>query len=146
MVATHKPASLNASLLLARKGEAVPAIAATSHNNPNLAWGGAAHPNDYRPQPYPSHPKNRTKLPSAIAPARLRPRSFLGEGGPNPYMDQNIDEVTLTLRVRDETYLRLKYLAQKSGRSTHQILGDALSSYLVRQGIPQSQKLVVKHE
>ena len=144
--AAVKPtARLDASLLLARKGEAAPAVAATQHNNPGLAWGAPAHPGDFQPQHTPQQP---------VVQARLRPESFFsGHGGRSTAqlhararMSPERDPVALTMRVEDETYLRLKYLAQSTGRSTQQVLSEALDDHLVHSGVPHSRKLMVKPE
>lgn len=179
MATITKPvAKLDGSLLLARKGEAMPAVAANQHNNPGLAWGAPAHPHDFQAQDLRAQESRnrdcREHAPSEKAhtqhdtkpimahinahgpngSARLRPDSFFtahGRGAqPAPQrgrqtrvsMDQ--DAVALTLRVEDETYLRLKYLAQATGRSTQQVLSDALDRHLTDNGVPRSQRLVVK--
>jgi len=148
-------ARLDSSLLLARKGEAAPSVAATQHNNPGLAWGAPAHPADYQPQVAPPQPLSSAPTASSqqpIASARLRPDSFHGFAGhgrsvPTPRVrvpqHQPRDPVALTLRVEDEMYLRLKYLAQHTGRSTQQVLAEALDGHLTDQGVPRSRKLVI---
>jgi len=175
MTTSVKPARLDASLLLARKGEAMPAVAATSHNNPGLAWGAPAHPEDFsihvqthtqpqsQPQPHPQ-PKAEAKVEpiKVAATARLRPDTrprsdarlspdsfFSGRHRTAPVrtnIAHNSDLVALTMRVEDETYLRLKYLAQQSGYSPQQVLNDALDMHLVREGVPKSRRLLVKPE
>lgn len=170
MTVSLKPARLNASLLLARKGEAMPAVAATSQNNPGLAWGGAAHPEDVTVQPQPNptpqskvvatarmrpeqlpHPESRPEQRPEHRPrsdARLSPDSFFsGRNRNEPRkvpVAHNSDLVALTMRIEDETYLRLKYLAQQSGRSAMHVLNDALDTHLSRAGVPKSRKLIVK--
>jgi len=164
MTTTNKPAAkLDGSLLLARKGEAMPAVAATQHNNPALAWGAPAHPGDFQPtgdvETEPRHAANPPAAavvahPATISQARLRPDSFFAAHGRGTHpvkgrvvrAAQDRDPVALTMRVEDETYLRLKYLAQNTGRSTQQVLGDALERHLSVSGVPQSRKLVVKPE
>jgi|GEM_PF-1995952 len=149
---TSRPvARLDASLLLARKGEAMPAIAATQHNNPGLAWGAQPHPHDFQPQqtsPQPAQPAQSAPRPQSVATARLRSDSFAPTRAvkPNarPVPQNHVDDVALTLRIEDETYLRLKYLAQKTGMSTRKILNEALTFHLVRKGVPRSQKMVLK--
>ena len=151
---TKPLARLDASLLLARKGEASPAVAATQHNNPGLAWGAPVHPGDFQPQmSTQAHQQATQPDPQPVAKARLRPDSFFsahGRGSANPYAKprtratQDRDPVALTMRVEDETYLRLKYLAQRTGRSTQQVLAEALDVHLVHSGVPHSRKLVVK--
>ena len=159
MTVSLKPASLNASLLLARKGEAMPAVAATSQNNPGLAWGAPAHPGDViqtEQRSTPPQPPNQ----KVVATARLRPEQRTRSDarlGPDQFFSgrtqnqprkvpvaHNADLMALTMRIEDETYLRLKYLAQQSGRSVMHILNDALSSHLSRSGVPKSRKLIVK--
>lgn len=168
---TVKPVGrLDASMLFARKGEAAPAMAATTQNNPGLAWGMPAEPADlhhaqahsHTPQE-PSHvaqPQtgvpHRQLAPSPstkpTASARLRPESFLSPHGRGGFTGRprkssvEPDAVTLTVRMEDETYLRLKYLAQSLGRSTQQILGEALDKHLSHEGVPQKRKLVVRPE
>lgn len=145
--ATPKPiARLDASLLVARKGEAAPSVAATQHNNPGLAWGAPAHPHDFKPETQ-QHP-----VAQPAAKARLRPDSFF-RGATSAHANtratritQDRDPVALTLRVEDETYLRLKYLAQRTGRSTQEVLTEALSEHLVQSGVPKSRKLMVTPE
>ena len=147
---SHPPsrpvARLDASLLLARKGEAMPAIAATQHNNPGLAWGAQPHPQDFQSQ-QPPQPVARAKT---IATARLRTDSFTAtrsvKSSARPGPQSHMDDVALTLRIEDETYLRLKYLAQKTGMSTRKILNEALAFHLVRKGVPRSRKMVLKPE
>ncbi|HEY9080867.1 hypothetical protein [Magnetovibrio sp.] len=174
MATSIKPVSrpvarLDASLILARKGEAMPAVAATQHNNPALAWGAQPHPQDFQPQhhhqtqlhpvahanpqpnlqahPQPQHQVQRIK---PVATARLRSDSFVGmrtpSTGTRPCSQPQSDDVALTLRIEDEMYLRLKYLAQKSGLSTRKILNDALAFHLVRKGVPRARKMVLKPE
>lgn len=172
---TVKPlARLDASLVLARKGEASPAVAATQHNNPGLAWGAPAHPEDFQPHGQPhGQPLAGVRQPSATAhfptaqahppqthakqhvhaqasqhvhaQARLRPDSFFAANLHTRTVPDR-DPVALTLRVEDETYLRLKYLAQHSGRSTQQVLAEALDVHLTHSGVPRSRKMVVKSE
>lgn len=147
-------ASLDASLLLARKGEASPAIVATQHNNPGLAWGAAPHPEDFQsvPQPMQHQPAQvapaqaqASHPPQPRAQARLRPDSLFARprstrsGAPT-------EAVTVALRLEDAMYLRLKYLAQASGMSTQAILNEALGLHLIRKGVPQSRKIVIKTE
>lgn len=165
MTTSVKPARLDASLLLARKGEAMPAVAATSHNNPALAWGAPAHPEDFNTPVQPQPPKRaepKIEHIKVVASARLRadarPRSdarlspdsfFTGRHRTVPAkanIAHNSDLVALTMRVEDETYLRLKYLAQQYGYSPQQVLNDALDRHLVREGVPKSRKLLVKPE
>ncbi len=180
---------LDASLLLARKGEAAPSVAATQHNNPGLAWGAPAHPEDFQHQPnahapngaHPGvhqaasltsigQPASSSVAPQPVAKARLRPDSFFSAHGRNlspahantsqaniaqantsrsrsvAETAQERDPVALTMRVEDDTYLRLKYLAQRSGLSTQEVLNEALNHHLVQSGVPQSRRLVVKPE
>lgn len=155
-------ARLDASLLLARKGEASPAVASTQHNNPGLAWGEPAHPGDFQPQSLiHAHPPVQPPQPYAgnpgatkpIVMARLRPDSFFAAHGRGAVSmnartrpNQDRDAVALTLRVEDETYLRMKYLAQHTGRSTQQVLAEALDNHLVHSGVPHSRKLIVQSE
>lgn len=174
---TVKPVGrLDASMLFARKGEAAPAMAATTQNNPGLAWGAPAVPADlhhaqamerapsHHPQPSQNHAAASltgaveapapVKTPSAkpTASARLRPESFLSTHGRGGFAARSRkspverDPVALTVRMEDDTYLRLKYLAQSLGRSTQQILGEALDKHLSHEGVPQTRKLVVKPE
>jgi len=153
---TRPVARLDASLLLARKGEAMPAIAATQHNNPGLAWGAQPHPQDFQSQhhqpqhhqtPPVAHPSPR---PQTVSTARLRMENFVGarpfKTNARPDPQNHVDDVALTLRIEDETYLRLKYLAQKTGMSTRKILNEALTFHLVRKGVPRSRKMVLKPE
>lgn len=165
MTTSMKPARLDGSLLLARKGEAMPAVAATSHNNPGLAWGAPAHPQDISIQPktdVQSAPKpDPTRV---VATARLRPEqrpeqrqrpdkrlsadSFFSGRNRMEHrkapVAHNSDLVALTLRVEDDTYLRLKYLAQQSGHSPQHVLTAALDNHLSLSGVPKSRKLFVK--
>jgi len=158
---TRPVARLDASLLLARKGEAMPAIAATQHNNPGLAWGAQPHPQDFQPQHHqPQHhqPQHHQTQPTAqpaprpqtVATARLRTETFVGarpfKTNARPGPQSQVDDVALTLRIEDETYLRLKYLAQKTGLSTRKILNEALTFHLVRKGVPRTRKMVLKPE
>ena len=153
-------ARLDASLLLARKGEASPAVAATQHNNPGLAWGAPVHPGDFTPHlqeaPHVAAPQPAADAASGpVVTARLRPDSFftahsrsVSKTPKTPWKRpaQDREPVALTMRVADETYLRLKYLAQSKGRSTQQVLADALDDHLVQNGVIFSRKLVVKPE
>jgi len=148
---TRPAARLDASLLLARKGEAMPAIAATQHNNPGLAWGAQPHPQDFQPQhPQPQQVAQPAPRPQTVATARLRTDTFVGarpfKTTARPAPQSHVDDVALTLRIEDETYLRLKYLAQKTGMSTRKILNEALTFHLVRKGVPRSRKMVLKPE
>ena len=54
------------------------------------------------------------------------------------------DPVALTLRVEDNTYLRLTYLAQATGKSIQQVLNAALEGHLIENGVPVTRKLVVR--
>lgn len=159
MATSTKPAArLDSSLLLARKGEAQPAIHATSQNNPGLAWGGDLHPEDFQPQiqtqkPVQQHPQPqpaqlRTQpvaqpvtKPTPRVNALLRPDSFLGA---HTKKRTGVEQVAMTLRVDDDTYLRLKYLAQNTGRSTQHVLNEAINAHLNHEGLPRTRKLVVK--
>jgi len=153
---TRPVARLDASLLLARKGEAMPAIAATQHNNPDLAWGAQLHPQDFQSQHHqPQHHQPQpvaqpAPRPQTVATARLRTETFVGarpfKTNARPGPQSHVDDVALTLRIEDETYLRLKYLAQKTGMSTRKILNEALTLHLVRKGVPRSRKMVLKPE
>lgn len=139
-------ARLDGSLLLARKGEASPAVAATQHNNPGLAWEASVHPVDFQPQAMiPVQASGKTSIS-----ARLRPSSFFAARGrgampfnPKTRINQEREPVALTVRVEDETYLRLKYVAQCTGQSPQQVLAEALDDHLARGGVPKSRKLVV---
>ncbi|MFC1673868.1 hypothetical protein ACFL12_06940 [Pseudomonadota bacterium] len=177
MATSTKPAArLDSSLLLARKGEAQPAIHATSQNNPGLAWGGELHPEDFQaqiqtqhavqPQPKPQQQPAQLHVqpvakpvaqsvtkpvakpvakPTSRANARLRPDSFLGaHTKKRPGTSLGVEQVAMTLRVDDETYLRLKYLAQNSGHSTQHVLNEAINAHLGREGLPRTRKLMVK--
>lgn len=150
-VSSKPVARLDGSLLLARKGEASPAVAATQHNNPGLAWGAPVHSGDFQPQAMiPVQASGKTNIS-----ARLRPSSFFAAHGRaampfNPKTranqeraNQEREPVALTVRVEDETYLRLKYLAQCTGRSLQQVLTEALDDHLARGGVPRSHKLVI---
>ena len=156
---TRPVARLDASLLLARKGEALPAIAATQHNNPGLVWGAQPHPEDFQPHAFqPQHntvqasrPQQPTLRAQPAATARLRKGAALFGGRTsktpirqNPH--SQMEEVVLSLRLEDKAYLRLKYLAQKSGLSTQKILREALSFHLVRKGVPRSRKISLNTE
>jgi len=153
---TRPVARLDASLLLARKGEAMPAIAATQHNNPDLAWGAQPHPQDFQSQHHqPQHHQPQpvaqpAPRPQTVATARLRTETFVGarpfKTNARPGPQSHVDDVALTLRIEDETYLRLKYLAQKTGLSTRKILNEALTFHLVRKGVPRSRKMFLKPE
>jgi len=140
-------ASLDASLLFARKGEAAPSVAATQHNNPALAWGGAAHPEDFRSPHQPA--ATPQPQPQSRATARLRADSFVAARQSTTARKTKLsptasDAVILSLVLEDEAYLRLKYLAQKSGVSTQKVLREALGSHLVHQGVPRTQKMNIK--
>ncbi|MCR4376843.1 MAG: hypothetical protein NUV50_01970 [Rhodospirillales bacterium] len=150
-----KPAArLDGSLLLARKGEASPAVAATPHNNPGLAWGASVHPGDFQPQAQPQAMSPVQTSGKASISARLRPSSFFAAHGraavpfnnPKTRAAQEREPVALTVRVEDETYLRLKYLAQCTGQSPQQVLTEALDDHLVRGGVPKSRKLTICSE
>jgi len=141
-------ARLDASLLLARKGEATPAVAATQHNNPALAWGAAPHPEDFKTsvQQAPVSPR-----PKPVATARLRADSFLakrvakGKKRAGEAVAHE-DDVTLMLRLEEEAYLRLKYLAQTTGLSTQNVLKEALRGHLLRKGVSRSKKIVIQYK
>jgi len=152
--ATRPVARLDASLLLARKGEAMPTIAATRHNNPGLIWGAQPHPEDFQPQHTRPHqvpqPPTTPRI-NPVATARLRSGEAFFAGRATKASTRNathshLDDVALSLRLEDETYLRLKYLAQKSGLSTQKILNEAVAFHLVRKGVPRSRKIVLKPE
>lgn len=126
---TYKPqskpvAQLDASLL-ARKGEAVPSVRETVHNNPSLAWQST-------PQ---EKPKTRPTL-------RLNPRSFATEE--HDRQNTKGDVVAMTLKIEDESYLRLKYQSQVSGRSSQDLIRTALEFYLNSAGVPQGANWVLK--
>lgn len=143
-------ARLDGSLLLARKGEASPAVAATQYNNPGLAWGASVHPGDFQPQAQHQAMSPVQASGKASISARLRPSSFFAAHGraavpfnPKTRAAQEREPVALTVRVEDETYLRLKYLAQCTGQSPQQVLTEALDDHLVRGGVPKSRKLMI---
>jgi hypothetical protein len=117
-----KVARLDGSLLLARKGEAIPAITATAHNNPDLAWAEQT----LRPD------NDQTDI-----------LPLQGEGAFGSQRAQS-DLVNLTLSIEDALYLRLKYLAQNCERSIGQVLSDAVERHLLRQGVSKSLRLAVK--
>lgn len=151
--ATKPVGRLDASMLLARKGEAQPAVRATTQNNPGLAWGvhtpaaDAHHPS--QPQPRAVHtqpPVSQGHRPTASA--RLRADSFMGQGQQAHSLGRSVshdrDPVALTLRVEDNTYLRLAYLAQAMGTSVQKVLASALEHHLTEHGLPVTRKLVVR--
>lgn len=136
---TKPAARLDASLLLARKGEASPAIVATQHNNPGLAWGEARHPEDFQgPQSHgtPSKPvpnmtaRLRTESLFARQKKRMRPASY-PQG----------ESVLINLHLQDDTYLRLKYLSQKMPATIQNIITNALRDYLERNGVPKTRNI-----
>jgi len=129
MSTASKAARLSGSLLLARKGEATPAISRTIQNNPGLAWGGPKHPDDFQAEIHDLHPS----LSQENKP-RLEPQESVS------------DTVDLTVRIDDEFYLRLKYLAQMTERNVQHVLHDALERHFRRQGVLKTLKLAVKPE
>lgn len=127
------PAKLDASLL-ARKGEAVPAVAATVHNNPSLAWDMTAAPKRA------SHSRNRSRLgPHSFAKAFANEKSF------QPSRQQTkADAVAMIFKIEDQTYLRLKYQSQMSGQSSQDLIRMALEFYLNAAGVPQGSNWLIK--
>lgn len=121
MSAPRKVASLNASLLFARKGEAVPAMKQTIQNNPGVAWGEPRDVDDMieHQQPH-QEPRQQTA----------------------PRENQMTSSLSVTLD--EDLFLRLKYLAQQSQGNMHNILNDALERHLSRNGVFKALKLAVK--
>jgi len=116
-----KVASLDGSLLLARKGEAIPALTTTVHNNPGLAWAKSQHSDRGQADIDPLHPDFSSA----------------------PQRDQT-ELVNLSLSIEDGLYLRLKYLAQNCERTIGHVLSDALERHLMRQGVSKALQLAVK--
>lgn len=163
---------LDASMLLARKGEAQPAVAATTQNNPSLAWGVYTPPVDAHHPATATAAASKASEPQARPPqaaqfghghkptasaARLRPDSFVPPRSSNGVKvsaqsrsldrmaaNEDRDPVALTMRVEDNTYLRLTYLAQTSGKTVQQVLNAALEGHLIENGLPVTRKLVVR--
>ncbi|MDH5772959.1 MAG: hypothetical protein OEY84_07475 [Rhodospirillaceae bacterium] len=154
---TKPAASLSASLL-ARKGEAVPAVAATLYNNPSLAWGGDvgdgtnsnhhAKRIDTTPAPAVVAQKVAVKQHSIIK-KYLKPLPRKGDSEKTPSISksnvrQKGDSVALILNIEEENYMRLKYKAQISGKSSQEIVRKAIERYLDDEGMPHGHGWTVK--
>jgi len=154
---TKPVASLSASLL-ARKGEAMPAVAATLYNNPSLAWG-----DDVDAKNYSHHAKriDATPAPSVVtqqingAPhslvkkylKRLPHKSSVEKPVSISKKNNNRqkgDSVALILNIEDENYMRLKYMAQTSGKTSQEIVRKAIERYLDEEGAPRGHGWTVK--
>ena len=154
---TKPAASLSASLL-ARKGEAMPAVAATLYNNPSLAWesdaGDGVNSNhhakriDTTPAPAVVAQKVAVKQHSIIK-KYLKPLPRKGDSEKTPSISksnvrQKGDSVALILNIEEENYMRLKYKAQISGKSSQEIVRKAIERYLDDEGIPHGHGWTVK--
>lgn len=114
MSAPRKVALLDASLLFARKGEAIPAMKQTIQNNPGLAWGEDRLDDDVLEEPKKQQPF-KAGLTS-----------------------------TLSVALDEDLFLRLKYMAQQSHGNMHGILTEALERHLSRNGVFKALKLAIK--
>ena len=154
---TKPAASLSASLL-ARKGEAIPAVAATLYNNPSLAWGSDttdgmnsghhAKRIDTTPAPTVVTQKATGKQHSIIK-KYLKPLPRRGDNEKTPSISKNGirqkgDSVALILNIEEENYMRLKYKAQISGKSSQEIVRRAIERYLDDEGTPRGNGWAIK--
>jgi len=155
---TKPAASLSASLL-ARKGEAIPAVAATLYNNPGLAWGDDTSSGGVKPA---HHAKriDATPAPTVVAQHAngkqhslikkyLKPLPRKSDNEKTPSISKNAtrqkgDSVALILNIEEENYMRLKYKAQISGKSSQEIVRKAIERYLDEEGVPRGSGWVVK--
>ncbi len=160
-----KPAaSLDASML-ARKGEAQPAIVATVFNNPALAWERAneALHTTLRPltqtEPRPANrPATESRADGALTSKRL---SLAGhaksEAANKPAIKPDVkpaakaesktqkgDAVAMIFKMDEAAYLRLKYQAQMDGRSSQELIRAALDHYLDEVGAPKESRWRVR--
>ena len=145
-------ASLSASLL-ARKGEAMPAVAATIYNNPSLAWGEPIQKDEsinhhakridtsHAPSVFTSGSANE-KLQQIKKHLKLSPK----QTKENTKVERRakIDSVALILNIEDENYMRLKYHAQISGKTSQEIIRRAIEEYLDQAGTPTGPEWVIK--
>ena len=98
-----KPAASLSSSLLARKGEAMPAVAATIHNNPGLAWGEHRHADEKEIRR--TKRVDTTRAPSVLT-ARKHTTKVSVKKTPTK---QKGDSIALIFNIEDEHYMRLKY-------------------------------------
>ena len=124
MSVPRKVASLDASLLFAKKGEAVPAMKQTIQNNPSVAWGAPRDVDDM------------------IEHQQPRQNSRQQSQQPSPREGQMTSSLSVTLD--EDLFLRLKYLAQQNQGNMHNILNEALERHLSRNGVFKALKLAVK--
>ena len=136
--ANIKPAASLSSSLLARKGEAMPAVAATIYNNPGLAWGGHRHADEKEIR----HTKrvDTTRAPSVLT-ARKHTTKVSVKKTP---AKQKGDSIALIFNIEDEHYMRLKYQAQVSGKTSKELIRKAIEYYLDAKGTPTGPTWMVK--
>ena len=154
---TKPAASLSASLL-ARKGEAIPAVAATLYNNPSLAWGGDVsdginsnnHAKRIDTTPAPALVTQKaTPRQHSLVKKYLKPLPRKGDNEKTPSISkksvkQKGDLVALILNIEEENYMRLKYKAQISGKSSQEIVRKAIERYLDDEGTPRGHGWAIK--
>jgi len=131
MSISSKPASLDGSLLFARKGEAIPAITANQHNNPGYAWGESLHPDDFQAEIYPLHPEQRD------AEKNETQRHELND-------NQTSNHVDMTLKMDLDLLLRIQYVAQNSNKRVQNVIHEAIDKHLNTNGVLGHHKLSVR--
>ncbi len=144
--ANIKPVASLSSALLARKGEAIPAVAATIYNNPGLAWD-EQHLSDKKTI---HHAKrvDTTVAPSTLG-LRTQSASKKSHGTVKNVLKktpakQKGDSIALIFNIEDEHYMRLKYQAQVSGKTSKELIRHAIEQYLDAEGTPSGPSWMIK--
>lgn len=144
-----KPVASLSSTLLARKGEAVPAVAATIYNNPGLAW------NEQRLSDKKTiHHAKRVDTTVAPSILSLQPQSTkkTSHNTVNAVKNslkkspakQRGDSIALIFNIEEEHYMRLKYQSQVSGKTNKELIRQAIEQYLDGEGTPSGPSWMIK--
>ncbi|MCK5546962.1 MAG: hypothetical protein KAI27_06275 [Rhodospirillaceae bacterium] len=149
-----KPVASLSSTLLARKGEAIPAVAATIYNNPGLAWdkqqpGGEKTIHHTKRMDTTAAPSvlglraQSASKKSHIAVKNVLKKTLTKDLAKQP-AKQKGDSIALIFNIEDEHYMRLKYQAQVSGKTSKELIRNAIEQYLDAEGAPNSSAWVIK--
>ena len=142
--ANIKPVASLSSTLLARKGEAMPAVASTIYNNPGLAWDEKEIRHTKRTD---TKRTDTTRTPSVLTTrthkTKMPVKKMTVKPTPTP-VKQKGDSIALIFNIEDEHYMRLKYQAQVSGKTSKELIRKAIEYYLDAEGAPIGSDWVVK--
>ena len=147
--ANIKPVASLSSTLLARKGEAMPAVASTIYNNPGLAWDEKEIRHTKRIDTKRTDIKrtDTTRAPSVLTTrthkTKMPVKKMTIKPAPAP-VKQKGDSIALIFNIEDEHYMRLKYQAQVSGKTSKELIRKAIEHYLDAEGTPVGSDWVVK--